>query len=263
MSSFHQRPLTWLFFIATACADAVIPLIKTATLRSDLDYLLTGVLIGQIWLSGAWLALGGAHRLARGAIFVLMMVGLTTLVLMGQNRSVDVEGWGHAFGAVSVMGAATATASWLANLVTLATFKTRQPASRVQFPIIELFGWMIVVAVASWAVSLAQYAHLGSPSDSLLFAVTSSLTAGVALALAMGRRADHLKLRQGLAVAIVLALAAAYAIQGGIRERDLFYGAYWAFGYLGLAALAQTLDARGDERRARIANREGPSDDDH
>jgi hypothetical protein len=243
MTNFHRRPLTWLFWIATACADLILATHSKGELRDALEAPLFGVFIGQIWIAGAWLALGQAHRLARGAGFVAAMLSLTTVMAISQNGlDMSAADWGQPLAAIAVMGAATALATGAAYLTLRTVSHSNGPGqNRVQFPIIELFGWTIVVAVASWASAAGEFSRLVNVPQSFIFAVSSSITAGVATALAMQRRIDSLWLRKTLPVAVVVGFVAIVALLGGVRERDLYHGAHWAFGYLGLFALVERL----------------------
>ncbi|HEX6960704.1 MAG TPA: hypothetical protein VF175_02470, partial [Lacipirellula sp.] len=247
MQSFRQRPLVWLFLIATACVDLILATHSKSEQHDALEGPLLGVFIGQIWLAGAWLVLGEAHRLARGAGFVLAMLGLTTIIAMSQDGlSMSAADWGESLPAITVMGAAAALAAGGASFTLRAVSQSdRHGSGGVRFPIVELFGWTIVVAVASWASTAGEFSKLLRVPQSFIFAVSSSITAGVAAALATAQRGDASWLWKALPAAVVVGFVVIVALLGGVRERDLYHGVHWALGYMGLFALVGRLHRGG------------------
>ena len=73
MYAFRQRPLTWLFVIATLCVDAV-----AATYQFPAAAVMA-MFFGQAFVVGGWLALGGAHRLFRAAVFIVVLMVQTLI----------------------------------------------------------------------------------------------------------------------------------------------------------------------------------------
>jgi hypothetical protein len=252
MDPFRRRPLAALFLMATLCVDALVPALQPAVQQSGVEYLLLGALVGQAWTAGAWLVLGSAHRLSRGAVFVAAMTGLATLLVLGEpHPNASRMEWGRAFGVVSLMGVAAVVGAAIAAAMLRATAPRPAKDRPLQFPIVEFFGWTIVVAFGSWAVSTAQYGQLVRVEQSLIYAMSSSAVAGIAAALAT-RGSGRATVRVVLPAAVVVAFLASYAIQGGIREPALYYAVHWAFAYLGAALAvsrleAASLDQAGDE----------------
>jgi hypothetical protein len=211
MDPFRRRPLAALFLLATLCVDALVPALQPAIQQSGVEYLLLGALVGQAWTAGAWLVLGSAHRLSRGAVFVAAMAGLATLVVLGEpHPNPSRMEWGRAFGVVSLLGAAAIVGAAIPAAMLRATAPRPAKDRPLQFPIVELFGWTVVVAFGSWAVSAAQYGQL---------------------------------VRVVLPAAVVVVFLASYAVQGGIRELALYYAVHWALAYLGAALAVSRLEA--------------------
>ncbi len=143
MPPFRDRPLTWLFIVATILVDVTEAL--------SFESVLSWSIIGQLSAVAIWTVMSKAHRLARAGVF-LAVVSL-------------------------IAGPAASTASWIfpknffltllavyAVCVVLATcpialfrcwMRSRKGSAKGkkpwQFPLIELFGWTIVVAYASFA----------------------------------------------------------------------------------------------------------------
>src|SRR5215213_4367128 len=73
MLSFRQRPLTWLFLIATACIDA-LAIAGAANHESEW---FGAAALGQMWVAGGWLATGKMHRLLRATVFLMTPIILS------------------------------------------------------------------------------------------------------------------------------------------------------------------------------------------
>jgi hypothetical protein len=245
MEVLFRRPLTTLFIIATLCVDACVPLVMPATLDSTVEYLFLGALIGQVWLAGSWLVWGQSHRLARAAGFILLTIGLATVISAGQRTMPQaLADWGRVLAAVSIMAATTAVSASACRMVMGLAARRQESLAKIRFPIAELLGWMVIVAVASWVFTLMYFRHLASLTDSLVFVFSASFAAGVACSLALGIERPEAWIRGAFSVLIVVVHFAIFALLGGLDERDLWYGAYWAFLYLGIAAAAQEMDRR-------------------
>jgi hypothetical protein len=164
MPSFRERPLTWLFFIATLCLDAV-------ALSTDNESTFANALaIGQLFVVSGWLVLGCGHRLARAAAFVAAIGVLTApdyiIPRLHTSFYVDLV-WPAVLALLIAMGVATVvnTAIWLglARLTSRGLEKFRR--GDWQFPLAELFGWTIIVAVASVGLRLADFSYMDNPKD--------------------------------------------------------------------------------------------------
>ena len=164
MPSFRERPLTWLFLIATLCLDAV-------ALSTDNESTFANALaIGQLFVVSGWLVLGRGHRLARAAAFIGAIGVLTApdYVIPRLHTSFYVDlVWPAILALLIAMGVATVvnTAIWLslARLTSRGLKEFRR--ADWQFPLAELFGWTIIVAVASVGLRLADFSYMDNPKD--------------------------------------------------------------------------------------------------
>lgn len=234
MDSFRRRPITWLFLIATACVDAVF---------FSLDHQLPGVgffVLGQTLVAGGWLVLGNAHRLARAGVFVATILLLASPDFYYGNRAGE---WNYVLGTLAACGTLTAIAAWgwssLDRLI-------RRPLvasgdQRIRFSVVELLGWMIVVAVASAALRYVHLAHLIDPP--LMLYVLLSLSLGASLLMAACVPGSG---RSGLASAAIagIGLALMFSFLSRMISRDAVEGHIGAFVYVALWILAVRLDER-------------------
>jgi len=202
MHSFRQRPLTWLFLIATVCLDLLL-------LAAEADNTLGAMMFGQSFMVGGWLVLGTAHRLLRAAVFLAAVLGMSTLTAYHFHEpyfSYD-RAWGISIVMVSVLAgsAAVMTLLWNALLNRMSgALNYDAPNARWQFPVIELFGWTIVVAIASATMRFATFEAAG---DNIGGFVATMIFAGVA-ALLMALFAP-LRARRGVGSMVLAALAVA------------------------------------------------------
>ena len=155
MPPFRDWPVCWLFLLATATVDAAL------LSGSAVSPWAAGWVVGQMMVLGLWVVHGEMHRLLRGAIFVAGLGGLSWLVatviepfflqrwfaLLAATLAIQ--------GAVAAAAAATAWAS-----------RNRQRGAGVaidepwQYPLIEIFGWTIIVAAARVLLRYAAMAGL-------------------------------------------------------------------------------------------------------
>ena len=140
---FRQRPLTWLFVIASVVVDG-------ATWVAGAEHLLEGLVVGQVAALSIWAAVGNAHRMTRAAVVIM---AIAFLALLPDDYSlVQYCRW-------LTMLSIYALAVWTTSLVFLwlekQVLKRRGKAPQQEvwrFPLIEFFGWTILVAIACAAV---------------------------------------------------------------------------------------------------------------
>ncbi len=144
---FRDRPLTWLFIAATICVDLV--LIELGDIGS---YLQSGFWLGQMAVLGAWFAVGKSHRLARASV---VLGGVAFLTLIACYRRVDhvtAANWGSLF-RITAWNCLFAFCCALFCRIFVQRFcrkcRIEQRWKAPRFPLIELFGWTIIVAVGS------------------------------------------------------------------------------------------------------------------
>lgn len=228
MTAARPHLLTLMFLTGTACLDIVFcgPGMDRAATRN----LATGLLIGQMFAVGGWLALGRPHRLFRGAVFVGVVIALTTIITFAVDRG-SAE-WGRIFAVVIVFSAVPAAAAGLVKFVAwrVSVHRGRSSTTDVRFPLLEIFGWMIVVAVASAVLRLADFGELASPAAELMMLLSSSAVAGVIYALAYNWRAPLRGLR--LAASIILFVLFQVFVAMQLRQQEMPALFSWAFAFL-------------------------------
>jgi hypothetical protein len=247
MPSFRQRPLTWLFLIATASLDA-------AALATDNESGFANALaLGQLFIASGWLVVGRSHRLIRAAVFV-SAIGLLTapdyvIPRLRGRFYIDLV-WPHLLGMLIAMGLAAAAAAWWWLAMARLTSRGLKEFRRAdwQFPLAELFGWMIVVAAASAGVRLADFSLIDSPQEIGLGLAMTAL-AGAIMALLLG---DYQEVRRSRA--LVAKIEAACLIVGLIvllaaaLPPDARAVSAGALGYTACCAIVVNIDRRGASR---------------
>lgn len=179
---FRDRPLTWLLFIATLLLDSVFALHGTEGTVSRI--LGTGLYLGQsLWL-GCWLAVGARHRLERGAVFVIGQIAVALIICLGFAGE-SLQSWGRVIAALSLYGFTAFVGALMGRAASL-WLNRRDAASvsdRVRFPIIELLGWTVVVAIASAVMRQADFRHLVGEWNILVLVVGTAVLGGIFVAL--------------------------------------------------------------------------------
>lgn len=232
MTTFRERPLTWLFFIALAC-------VNIAALATDYSKAWYGELIAaQAMLSAGWLVLGRAHRLARASVFVSYPLLAAAPDYFGRAGGPfpSLLVWDVVLGVLIFISAGTAIAAfvWLAIISTFDREPREPRKARLQFPVAELFGWMIVVAIASVVIRNASFLYV----PRLGFFV---LVVAAALEMALFLRGDGISPMRWMDGCMAIAAALAFAAVTpdiGVREAAV------CFGTIGLWILVQRLDAQ-------------------
>ena len=136
---FRDRPLTWLFILASIAVDSVM-------FFSGPRAVFEGILVGQIAAVAIWAAIGQSHRLTRGSLLVVA-VGVLAIV---PYRSFDL--YSHTLTFMAAYALVIVVTSlfivWLRNQVRI-RFDGEREEAPLKIPLIEFFGWTIVVAIAS------------------------------------------------------------------------------------------------------------------
>jgi hypothetical protein len=235
MPGFRQQPLTWLFFLATACLDAVaLSLDHESTFANSL-------VLGQLFVASGWLVLGRSHRLARAAIFVATIAALTlpdyALARLRHRPDVDYI-WPHVLAVLILMGIATVATTLCWTTIARLTSRGLRPFQRAdwQFTVAELLGWMIVVAVVCVGVQRADFSLIDGPKD-ITLGLGAAMIAGAVMTLAVdesSRRPRSIAFAAVLAGLIVtvnaLILGRALPVdEQNVLIGSLVYAACWAF----------------------------------
>jgi len=240
MPASRPRPLTWLFLLATLVIDVAVLLLGLG--ERPLSYLVIGFVIGQMFWVGSWLVAGDAHRLARGATFVIAAMGLTTVVEYSNHGGPG--DWGRTFGAVAVLASASAASTAVVLIILRRWDDLRGHRARAdyRFPLIELFGWTIVVALASVALRWARFGQLLSQAAQFAHAIAIAATSGLIYALFLSREAKASLARCVVVAAAIVAVVAAGTSSRVGADRDLYYGFFWSCTYLACLIIVDRLD---------------------
>jgi hypothetical protein len=142
---------------------------------------------------------------------------------------------------VIAVGAAIASAC-SAALIGRVDRRGGSPPDKLRFPLIEIFGWMNVVALASLALRAGEFAHLASNLTTLVFVLAGSTVAGITYTLLLGRLGVPSLRRTRIAALAMLAFVAVSILSNVRRDRDVHYGYRWAFLYLAALVAVDRLD---------------------
>ena len=203
--TFYQRPLTWLFWIAALSLDAV---------ALSIDYegrLASALVLGQLFVVSGWLAVGRSPLVIRAAWLVAAVALITAPDYVIPRWRSDMHRdvvWPHVL-AMTMVGAAItamATASWAGVLRGVSPLKEEGTPPLFRFSVASCLGWMLVVAVASSELRVADFSLLLDQP----FGVLSGIgMAGVAASLIAGALADYRAtvITRGLNVIAILLMA--------------------------------------------------------
>ncbi len=236
--TFYQRPLTWLFWIAALCLDAV---------ALSIDHegsFATSLALGQLFVVSGWLVLGKSHPLARATWFVVAIAVLIApdfvipRLRSGFYRDLV---WPHVLGELIAASVFTALAvgGWLALLRGVAGNAHEPQPTKPQFSLATIFGWMIVVAVASTGLRIADFSLIDDNSKDLISGCGLALAAATMMAAALGdyratwltRAASLFSFTSGVAMSLSVGMpvnATAVQIDRHARLAAVHIGA-WAF----------------------------------
>lgn len=205
MPTFGQRPLSWLFVIATVCVDITLATSGSDPFDSLLARAALGFWIGQMFVLGGWLALGDPHRLLRAGVYVAAVLALTTLisVWLNEGRGLLIQEWGLMLTGVVLFSAVPAIVAGVTSFLGAAIRGNRGPEAPLRFPVVELLGWMIVVAVASAALRFADFSGLAGPRSGWMISGGSAVLAGLICAILNRRNATTLLANLTVSVALV------------------------------------------------------------
>lgn len=225
--TFYERPLTWLFGIAAICLDAV-----ALSVDHEGDFA-TVLGLGQLLLASGWLVLGQSHPLAR-ATWVIVAIAVLTApdYVIPRLRSgfyIDLV-WPHVLGELIAGAAFTSAvaAGWLTVLRGFAGDDHHCLSRKPQFSLATLFGWMIVVAVASTGLRNADFSLIDDNLTDLISGCGLALSAATAMAAALGAYRASWSTR--MASLVVVASGAVMSLAAGVsRQVAAVHLGAWVF----------------------------------
>jgi hypothetical protein len=235
MPTFWQRPLTWLFLMATACLDAVA--LKRFWMSDFSDLLL----MGQAIVVGAWLALSSAHRLARAGVALGLVLALSAHDFARERWMGSVVGeWQQVLGVYLCFVAVAAGASSLVvALIGRSHCEKERNASRWRISIAEILGWMVITAVGAATLPHARFAFLADPTSYIqIIALPVAAAALIVPYTSTGR--PQSSIAKWIAVAAFLALA---IVAGVLNVEELILCGI-VLAYVACWITVQRLDAR-------------------
>jgi hypothetical protein len=238
----RSQPLTWLFLLATACLDGALVKAGLYSLGDGWDEAAVGLLVGQMFAAGCWVAGGTMHRLARGGLFVGAVLALTTIIAVatGDDRARIAAEWGRILAIVIIFSGIAAAAATVGTFLVWRARIRRQPSSAVRYRLVEVFGWMIVVAVASAAVRFSDFGQVAGPNGEHLYMIASSAVAGAAYALLLAGGERFTVARFAASLAVVVTFLTAMRIAD--PNRGMFVSLCWAYVYLAAWWVVMGLD---------------------
>ncbi len=153
---FLDRPLTWLFVVATVLVDIVLA-VGGVEWGWESDDIVACYFLGQVATLGCWGAVGSRHRLERGAVFLIGMVALTAITCWSLNGGL--EDWQDPFLMFFVYGSLNTLFAMLWKLC-FRRLSMKESTAEFRYSLMELFGWTVVVAIASALLRQARVSEL-------------------------------------------------------------------------------------------------------
>jgi hypothetical protein len=185
--TFYQRPLTWLFWIAAICLDAV---------ALSIDYegrLASALVLGQLFVVSGWLAVGRSPLVMRAACLVAVVALMTAPDYVIPRWRSDMHRdvvWPHVLALTMVGAAFTAivTALWAALLRGVSPPLGEGSSPVIRFSVASCLGWMLLVAVGSTGLRVANFSLL---ADQPLGWLSGIGMAGIAAAATAASLSDY------------------------------------------------------------------------
>lgn len=182
MPSFRDQPSTWLFVVAS-----VVGVLALGEMRLRGAWYLTpiGIALGQIFVLAAWGVCGSSHRLLRGGTLVAASAGLAYLLSRLSRFHPHLEVYPRMLaitaGSLGAALAGAAVASAMAEYLRRRSDTSQSEFPR--FPLIEVFGWTIVVAAGATLLRSATFKSLVDDwfqaADGAAFCAVSGMTASL------------------------------------------------------------------------------------
>jgi hypothetical protein len=250
--TFYQRPLTWLFWIAALCLDAV-------ALSIDYEGRFASALgLGQLLVVSGWLVLGKSHLLARAAWFVIaiaLLVAPDYAISRWRSPLHQDVVWPHVLALMIAAGAfaALATGGWAALLAAVSP-EGQQEHRKPQYSIAALLGWMIVLAVISTGLRVADFSLLGEEAKDLVTGGGLAAAAAIFIAAGLGSYQES----WGARILSAIGFAACIGVMAAVGlPPDAAAVAVGALAFVVVWTMVVRLDGR--ERSTAAIEQPGPS----
>jgi hypothetical protein len=244
MNSILQQRLTSIFVGASALMTLLLAMFGPSP---HPHILFASLLIGQLWLAGAWAAAGTAHRLLRGVGLLSAAVALTAIMCIMDGGLPSLHEIGRSMATVCAFIAPSFIAALLLRLYLL--WKGRRTSPAVRFPIKELLAWTTLVAVAAWGLGFATFDHIVRQYQVTIFVMITGILAGLVIAIHFHRDAISRKWRVAAIIFVVLAFSTVCLRTGSAIERSVLEGSIGACVYLLMAFVIAAVDRRMTDSR--------------
>ncbi len=250
---FRNRPLTWLFFIATLCVDLamVVPRFHSPGMGGVSMVFMFGI-PAQLSLVAIWGAIGRSHRLARGAVVTFAIFLATAATLQFPYSWQDLLTF-YLIHTLLVFGGTLVLRSlgWLRRWPSLVDRKNE----KFRYSVIEMFGWTTIVAI--WAFG---WRH-ATAEDDFYALYLANLTAIPLITIALvGRSSRWRCLVILILVACAIAAVSVWLVTGRSEKLFIFVfliGNLTQAIYLGIWYAVQRFDwSQADSRASLKLHRE-------
>lgn len=229
--------MTLMFVGASALVTLLLAMLLSPSPHPGI--LLVSLLIGQLWLAGAWAAAGKAHRLLRGVGLLIAVVALIAIMCIMDG---SLHGVGQSMATTCAFMAPSFIAALLLRLYLL--WKERRTSPSVRFPIKELLAWTTLVAVVAWGLGFADFDHVVRLYQITIFVMITGVLAGLAIAIHFHRDAISRSWRVAAIIFILLAFVTMCFRLGSKIEQSVLEGSIGACVYLMAAFVFAAVDRR-------------------
>ena len=195
-----ERPLIWLFILATITVDLVLMTVETT--HGAWSALKLGLVLGQLAALAIWTVRSRLHRLTRISCLVLTAGLLPYLIDVYQGPT---STWMAFYSGYAFLIILVTIASDLMRYQLRDKSRSEDSVRRWQIPLIEFFGWTIVVAMISFAARHMDFTFLRQETLQIVMALVA---VPVLLSLCIRRDLRDLRAFSAMAIALVTCIAA-------------------------------------------------------
>jgi hypothetical protein len=182
------------------------------------------LLVAGIYIVGASAALSKRHRLTRAAMFV---AGVAAAILTVMWDGVRGE---HVALVLAMASASFVAAAVTRRLVGLGASRQTSGPTAWRISIIEVLGWMIVVAIVSAALRFADFGSLSDSYEGSLWIHSAILGALAALYLTPERRCDRVATALATPIALIALFVLPQIIDDWYSQNGVLASAYAVVG---------------------------------
>ena len=215
----RNRPLTCLLLLATAVLNLALISAPTQGELNVQGGFSLGFLWGQAGCAAIWAVSGRTHRLARAAWLLAILAVLAHLLVLADPSPAGWKSWleflsSYSAFVIAAIGIYRMSVSWRGR-------NRGEPRSlnALRFPVVEIFGWTIVVSIACLVSRRFEFAWTERPSDLIGYSIWAGIVV-FAWSLLRKNPFDRLVLRL-IGVALTTFLLVGTAVQYDILQMHL------------------------------------------